>query len=205
VASRRSIMTLFSDPQDIRSHRVRLVMAEKNVTVDIVDVDPLNPPDDVMDLNPYGTAPTLLDRDLVLFDSRVILEYLDERYPHPPLLPVDPVHRAKFRMYMYRVEKDWYSLADQILEGGRNQSKPRKELTENLITSAPVIDAKPYFMSDDFSIVDASISPLLWRLPMLGVKLEGKIANIYNAYAARLFKRKAFAKSLTELEREMRL
>ena len=108
-------------------------------------------------------------------------------------------------MYMYRVEKDWYSLADQILEGGRQQAKPRKELTESLITSEPIIAARPYFMSDDFSIVDASISPLLWRLPILGVELEGKVANTYNAYAARLFKREAFASSLTELEREMRL
>ncbi len=204
MVNRRSIMTLFSDPQDIRSHRIRLVMAEKHVAVDIVDVDPLNPPDDVMDLNPYGTAPTLADRDLVLFDSRVILEYLDERYPHPPLLPVDPVSRAKFRMYMYRVEKDWYLLAEQILEGGRQQTKLRKELTENLITSAPIIAAKPYFMSEEFSIVDASISPLLWRLPLLGIQLVGNVANVYNAYAASLFKRKAFAKSLTEFEREMR-
>lgn len=205
MASRRSIMTLFSDPQDIRSHRVRLVMAEKHVSLDVVNVDPLNPPDDVMDLNPYGTAPTLVDRDLVLFDSRVILEYLDERYPHPPLLPVDPVARANFRMYMHRVERDWYSLVDQILEGGRQQNKLRKELTESLITSAPIIAAKPYFMSEEFSIVDASISPLLWRLPVLGIELEGNVANAYNAYAARLFKREAFAQSLTELEREMRL
>ncbi len=205
MASRRSIMTLFSDPQDIHSHRVRLVMAEKHVNVDIVDVDPLDPPDDVMDLNPYGTAPMLVDRELALFDARVILDYLDERYPHPPLLPVDPVSRATFRMYMYRVERDWYSLVQQILEGGRNVGKLRKELTESLITSAPIIADKDYFMCDEYSFVDVSISPLLWRLPALGITLEGKVANIYNAYAARLFKREAFAQSLTELEREMRL
>lgn len=198
-------MTLFSDPADLHSHRVRLVLAEKHVTTDIVDVDPLNLPEDVMDLNPYGTAPTLVDRDLALFDSRIILEYLDERYPHPPLLPVDPVSRATFRMYIYRVEKDWYSRVDTILAGGKPATKARRELKESLIASAPILEAKPYFMSDEFSMVDASIAPLLWRLPYLGVELEGKASNVFNAYAARLFKREAFAKSLTEAEREMRL
>lgn len=157
-----------------------------------------------MDLNPYGTAPTLVDRDLALFESRIILDYLDERFPHPPLLPVDPVSRATFRLYMYRVERDWYSQVDKILAGGRNAPKARQELKESLITGAPVIAAKPYFMSDDFSVVDASIAPLLWRLPVLGIELEGKAADAYNRYAAKLFKRKAFAKSLTEEEREMR-
>ncbi|WP_456444877.1 glutathione S-transferase N-terminal domain-containing protein [Thiolapillus sp.] len=198
-------MTLFSDPADLHSHRVRLVLAEKHVTTDIVDVDPLNLPEDVMDLNPYGTAPTLVDRDLVLFDSRIILEYLDERYPHPPLLPVDPVSRATFRMYMYRVEQDWYSRVNTILGGGKPATKARKELKESLIASAPILAAKPYFMSEEFSVVDASIAPLLWRLPYLGIELENKSSNIFNAYAARLFKREAFAQSLTEAEREMRL
>ncbi|BAO43402.1 glutathione S-transferase N-terminal domain-containing protein [Thiolapillus brandeum] len=198
-------MTLFSDPADLHSHRVRLVLAEKHVTTDIVDVDPLNLPEDVMDLNPYGTAPTLVDRDLVLFDSRIILEYLDERYPHPPLLPVDPVSRATFRMYMYRVEQDWYSKVNVILGGGKPATKARKELKESLIASAPIVEAKPFFMSDEFSVVDASIAPLLWRLPYLGIELENKASNIFNAYAARLFKREAFAQSLTEAEREMRL
>ncbi len=198
-------MTLFSDPADLHSHRVRLVLAEKHVTVDIMDVDPLNLPEDVMDLNPYGTAPTLVDRELVLFDSRIILEYLDERYPHPPLLPVDPVSRATFRMYIYRVEKDWYGRVDTILAGGKPAAKARKELKESLMASAPILAAKPFFMSDEFSVVDASIAPLLWRLPHLGIELEGDASNIYNAYAARLFKRDAFAKSLTEAEREMRL
>jgi len=205
VVTRHSIMTLYSDPADIHSHRVRLVLAEKHVAADIVDVDPLNLPEDVMDLNPYGTAPTLVDRDLVLYDSRIILEYLDERYPHPPLLPVDPVSRATFRMYIYRVEEDWYRRVEEILGGGKAADKARKELKESLIASAPVMAAKPYFMSDEFSVVDASIAPLLWRLPHLGIELTGKAANIYNAYAARLFKRSAFARSLTEAEREMRL
>ena len=122
VATRRSVMTLFSDPRSLHSHRVRMVLAEKNVTCDIIDVDPLNTPDDVMDLNPYGTVPTLVDRDLALYDSRIICEYLDERFPHPPLLPVDPVSRASTRLYMFRVEHDWYGLVDQILTGGKAAS-----------------------------------------------------------------------------------
>lgn len=204
VATKRSVMTLFSDPADLHSHRVRMVLAEKNVTCDILDVDPLNLPEDVMDLNPYGSAPTLVDRDLALYDSRIIMEYLDERFPHPPLLPVDPVSRASSRLYMYRVERDWYSLAGQILAGGKPATKARKELKEALIASAPIFAAKPFFMSDEFSLVDASIAPLLWRLPQLGVELGGQAAKVINAYAVRLFTRDGFVTSLTEAEREMR-
>lgn len=205
VASRRSVMTLFSDPVSMYSHRVRFVLAEKNVTVDIIDVDPLDLPDDVMDLNPYGTMPTLVDRDLALYDSRIIIEYLDERLPHPPLLPVDPVSRATSRLYMHRVENDWYTLADQIMAGGKGVAKARKELRESLTTTAPILAAKPFFMSTDFSLVDASIAPLLWRLPVLGVELTGEAAKQVNAYALNVFKREGFITSLTEAEREMRL
>ncbi len=205
AVTRHSIITLYSDPVDIHSHRVRLVLAEKHVAAEIINMDGVDVPGDVMDLNPYGTAPTLVERDLVLYDSRIILEYLDERYPHPPLLPVDPVSRATFRMYIYRVEKDWYSRVAQIQAGGRGADKARKELKESLVAGAPVIAAKPYFMSDEFSLVDASIAPLLWRLPHLGIELSGKVASAYNTYAARLFKRDAFARSLTEAEKEMRL
>jgi RNA polymerase-associated protein len=204
VATKRSIMTLFSDPAELHSHRVRVVLAEKNVTCDIVDVDPLNLPEDVMDLNPYGSAPTLVDRELALYDSRIIAEYLDERFPHPPLLPVDPVSRASSRLYMFRVEKDWYSLVDIILGGGKPATKARKELKESLTATAPIFAAKPFFMSDEYSLVDASIAPLLWRLPALGVELAGSAAKTINSYAARLFTRDGFIASLTEAERDMR-
>jgi RNA polymerase-associated protein len=205
VATKRSVMTLFSDPADLYSHRVRVVLAEKNVTCDIVDVDPLDLPEDVIDLNPYGNVPTLVDRDLALYDSRIIAEYLDERFPHPPLLPVDPVSRASSRLYMFRVEKDWYSLADTILAGGKAATKARKELKEALTASAPIFAHKPFFMSDEYTLVDASIAPLLWRLPLLGVELAGPAAKAINTYAGRLFTRDGFVASLTEAEREMRL
>jgi RNA polymerase-associated protein len=204
VATKRSVMTLFSDPADLYSHRVRVVLAEKNVTCDIVDVDPLDLPEDVIDLNPYGNVPTLVDRDLALYDSRIIAEYLDERFPHPPLLPVDPVSRASSRLYMFRVEKDWYSLVDTILAGGKAATKARKELKEGLTASAPIFAHKPFFMSDEYTLVDASIAPLLWRLPLLGVELNGVAAKAVNAYAGRLFTRDGFIASLTEAEREMR-
>ncbi len=204
MATKRSIMTLFSDPLGLRSHRVRLVMAEKKVAADVIDTDPAALHEDVIDLNPYGTLPTLVDRTLALYDSRIILEYLEERFPHPPLLSVDPVSRASFRLYMYRVEMDWYGLADVVLAKGRPAQKARKELKESLIASTPIIESKPYFMSNEFTLVDASIAPLLWRLPAMGIELTGKTGTAYNQYAARLFKREAFAASLSEAEKELR-
>jgi len=204
VATRRSVMTLFSDPASLYSHRVRLVLSEKNVTCDIIDVDPLDLPEDVMDLNPYGNAPTLVDRDLALYDSRIVCEYLDERFPHPPLLPVDPVSRANTRLYMFRVENDWYPLVDIILAGGKGATKARKELKEGLTAAAPIFAAKPFFMSEEYSLVDASLVPLLWRLPMLGIELGGAAGKQVNTYAAKMFTRPGFINSLSEAEREMR-
>jgi stringent starvation protein A len=202
VASKRSVMTMYSDPQSAYSHRVRIVLAEKNITVDVADVDPRNLSEDLLDLNPYGTLPTLVDRELVLYESGIIMQYLDERYPHPPLLPVDPVSRAQARQLMYRVDRDWYLLAGRI----RNPAvaaEARKQLGESLTAAAPVFAAKPFFMSDDLGLVDCYILPLLWRLPMLGVTLPPQ-AHAVEEYAERLFQRESFRHSLTEIEREMR-
>ena len=205
AANRRSVMTLFSDPASPHCHRVRIVLAEKGISVEIVDVDAEDLPDEVMDFNPYGTVPTLVDRDLRLYESRIIMEYLDERFPHPPLLPVDPVSRATSRLYMYRVERDWYTLMDLILEGtGGEVVKARKELRESLIATAPVFAASPFFMNDEFSLVDCSIAPILWRLPVYGIDLGSQAAPI-EAYMKRVFDRRSFQVSLTELEQEMRL
>ncbi len=203
VSNKRSVMTLFSDPQSAYSHRVRVVLAEKNIMVDIVDVDPLNLPDDIMDFNPYGSLPTLVDRDLKLYESRIIMEYLDERFPHPPLLPVDPVSRANTRLYLYRVERDWYRLMDRIQgDSDEDAGVARKELTESLIATAPVLDAKPYFMNEEPSLVDCAIAPLLWRLPSLGIELPS-VAKPVRTYAMRLFERDSFRQSLSEYEEEM--
>jgi RNA polymerase-associated protein len=196
-------MTLFSDPANPHCHRVRIVLAEKGIAVDIVDVSPEDLPDEVMDFNPYGTVPTLVDRDLRLYESRIIMEYLDERFPHPPLLPVDPVSRATSRLYMYRVERDWYSLMDLILDGTEEEAvKARKELRESLIATSPVFAANPFFLNDEFSLVDCSVAPLLWRLPVLGIELPPPAQSV-SEYAKRIFAWPAFEDSLTEAEREM--
>jgi len=204
VSTRRSVMTLFSDPNSIYSHRVRVVLAEKNISVDIVETDPLALPADVTAVNPYGTLPTLLDRELALYDSRIIMEYLDERFPHPPLLPVDPVSRANSRLLLYRVERDWYQLTDAIVEGGKSAAKARKELKESLTATAPIFSIKPFFMHDEFTLVDASMGPLLWRLPALGIDIGGNAGKAINTYAKRLFLRESFVRSLSEAEKEMR-
>ena len=196
-------MTLFSDSASPHCHRVRIVLAEKGISVDIVDVDSDDLPDEVMDFNPYGTVPTLVDRDLRLYESRIIMEYLDERFPHPPLLPVDPVSRATSRLYMYRVEHDWYTLMDRILDGSEQEAvKARKELRESLIATSPVFGANPFFMNDEFSLVDCCVAPLLWRLPVLGIELPPP-ASALAEYAKRIFAWPAFEESLTEAEREM--
>lgn len=206
IANRRSVMTLFSKPTCIHSHRTRLVLSEKNINIDIASVDGPELPEDLMDLNPYHTMPTLVDRDLVLYDSRVIIEYLDERFPHPPLMPVDPVTRAQFRLALFRIETDWYQLAEQFeLDGDRKlSSKSRKMLRESILASVDLFAAKQYFLSDEFSLVDCSIAPILWRLPVYGIEL-GSQAEPIDAYMKRVFERRSFQESLTELEQEMRL
>ncbi len=203
VSNRKSVMTMYSDARSPYSHRVRLVLAEKNITVEIVDTDPLDISEDLMDLNPYGSLPTLVDRDLTLYESRIIMEYLDERFPHPPLLPVDPVTRASTRLYMHRVTEDWYEKMDEILAGGKGAAKARKELRESLTAGTPIFSHKPYFMADDFGLVDCSIAPLLWRLPVMGIELPVQAKPVLD-YAKRLFERESFQESLTEAEREMR-
>lgn len=206
IANRRSVMTLFSKPTCIHSHRTRLVLAEKNINIEIVSVEGPDLPEDLMDLNPYHTVPTLVDRDLVLYDSRVIIEYLDERFPHPPLMPVDPVTRAQFRLALFRIETDWYQLAEQYdAEGERKlASKSRKMLRESILASVELFAAKQFFLSDEFSLVDCSIAPILWRLPIYGIDLGSQSASV-EAYMKRVFERRSFQASLTELEQEMRL
>ncbi|MCH8866768.1 MAG: glutathione S-transferase N-terminal domain-containing protein [Proteobacteria bacterium] len=206
IANRRSVMTLFSRPTDVHSHRTRLVLAEKNINIEISNIQGGELPEDLLDLNPYQTVPTLVDRDLTLYDSRVIIEYLDERFPHPPLMPVDPVMRAQFRLALFRIESDWYSLAEEAEASGdgRLSSKSRKLLRESILQSAELFCARAYFLSDDFSLVDASIAPILWRLPKYGIEL-GSQAEAIEGYMTRVFARRSFQQSLTELEQEMRL
>ena len=203
VANRRSVMTLFSSPTSPDSHRVRMVLAEKGITVEIADVDATNKPEDLIDLNPYNTVPTLVDRELVLYDSRAIMEYLDQRFPHPPLMPVDPVSRARSRLALYRIEKDWYELVPALESRGEKTSgKARKMLRDSLTAGAEVFAAKPFFLSDEFSLVDAAIVPILWRLQRYRIELPRQAKPVIQ-YAERMFARESFKASLSEAEREM--
>lgn len=205
VASRRSVITLYSGSHDLYSHRTRIVLAEKGVGVDIIEVDIDNRPEELLELNPYGTVPTLVDRDLVLYRSQIIMEYLDERFPHPPLLPVYPVARAKSRLMIARIDKDWYSLVDKILFGGDDMADTaRKQLQESLLAVAPVFQNSKYFLSEEFSLIDCCIAPIMWRLPMLGIKLPAGKGKAIHAYAEHIFARQSFQASLTETERELR-
>ena len=199
AANKRSIMTLFSDTIDIYSHQARIVLAEKGVGVEISFTVPDELPEDLLELNPYGTVPTLVDRELVLYNSHIIMEYLDERFPHPPLMPVYPVSRGQSRLTMHRIQNDWYVLAEKIMANKGDLDATRNELREAFLSLAPLFAETPYFMSEEFSLVDCYLAPLLWRLPALGIDLSGTGSKDVKAYMKRIFERPSFIASLTEL------
>lgn len=204
VSSRRSVMTLFSDPLDVNSHRARIVLLEKNIAFEVINADPKNFPDELIDFNPYRSLPTLVDRDLVIYDARIIMEYLDERFPHPPLLPVDPVARARTRVMLFRMERDWYSLLPALEIGtGAEKDAARKQLRDAFVSIAPVFQAKPFFMSDEFSMIDCSIAPLLWRFAHWGIELPPH-AKPVKEYAERVYKRSSFKASLSDAEKDLK-
>ena len=203
ATNKRSIMTLFSDNIDIYSHQARIVLAEKGVGVEIVFTDPTQINEELLELNPYGTVPTLVDRELVLYKSHIIMEYLDERFPHPPLMPVYPVSRGQSRLMMHRIEQDWYSLAGRIFRNEEGAEEARQELKEAILSLAPVFSETPYFMGEEFSLVDCYLAPLLWRLPALDISLSGAGSREVNAYMKQIFERPSFKASLTDQEREI--
>ncbi len=203
--SRRGVMTLFSHPDCPESHRTRIVLADKELIADMVEVNPANPPEDFIDLSPTGTLPMLVDRDLVLTQARVIMEYLDERFPHPPLMPIDPVSRARVRSALYRIEKEWYPLLPELAEGGKGATKARKLLREGLLSIMPIFSASQFVMSEEFSLADATLAPILWRLPVYGIDLPAQAqTQPLLDYMTRIFKRVSFRQSLSDLELEMR-
>jgi len=198
-------MNLYTTASSIECHRTRIVLNEKDIVHEVIQVDPKKLPEDLVDLNPYGSLPTLVDRDLVLYNSRVIMEYLEERFPHPPLMPVGPVQRAQTRLALFQVEHDWYPLVNIIeTKGEKAVAIAKKDLTESIASVAEIFSVMPYFLSEDFSLVDASVAPILWRLRHYGIELP-KEAKAINSYADRLFEREGFVLSLTEAERELRL
>ena len=165
----RNALTLFSSTDCVLCHRVRLVLAAKGVTYDLVPVDPQNPPEDLVDLNPYHSVPTLVERDLVLYAASVVSEYLDERYPHPPLMPVDPLSRARLRLAMLRLEHDWVPQVQAIQLGNKVQAEAgRKRLKELLTASVPLFKASKFFLNPEMSLADCAMAPIIWRLPCAG-------------------------------------
>lgn len=204
ILAKRSIMICFSDNTSIDGHRVRFVLAEKGIQYEVELIDPSNPPEELLTINPYYSLPTLVDRELVLYDPQVIIEYLDERFPHPPLMPVDPISRAKARLAIQRILTDTYVYLPDLADSSeRKVFKARKGLRDALVASTELFAYKPFFLSDEFSIMDATIAPLLWRLPFYGIDLPPQSRAI-EEYAARIFARPGFRLSLTEEEREMR-
>jgi len=197
-------MTLYSDPTSPQSHRVRIVLGEKDLAFNVENVLDGSSNEDLIALNPNNSTPTFVDRNLILYESRVIMEYLDERFPHPPLMPVDPVVRAKTRMVLHYIEKDLYGLLDDIKSSGEKKSSNAKQkLKENLMLSLDFLQGKKYFLSDDFGIVDCSLAPILWRLPEYKINLP-KSADPILKYADRLFERKSFVENLSEQEEDIR-
>lgn len=199
-------LACYSDPADHYSHRVRLVLAEKGITVQIVDIDPARLPPKLVEVNPYASVPTLVDRDLALYESTVVMEYLEERYPHPPLMPVYPVARGNSRLLMHRIQRDWCALADTILDTRSTEAarvEARKALRESLTGVSPLFGEFPCFMSEEQSLVDCCLLPILWRLPVLGIELPRQAKPLLD-YMERQFAREPFQASLSAAEREMR-
>ena len=206
VANRRSMMNLYSGSVCIRSHQVRFVLSEKGIVTQINNFDGNKIPEDLIALNPFATLPTLVDRELVLYDSRVIIEYIDERYPYPPLLPVNPVDRAKIRLALASLEVDIVQPAvdlDQSM-GARTENSQRKKLRSALNATSDLFSVNKYFLSEDFTIIDCVLGPILWRLDYFNIKLKNDHKPMLD-YMKRVFDRQTFQESLTEDEEEMHL
>ncbi|ACL32077.1 glutathione S-transferase N-terminal domain-containing protein [Glaesserella parasuis] len=197
-ANKRSVPTLFSTKTDIYSHQVRIVLAEKGVAYEIENILPGTISEDLIEVNPRGTVPVLVDRDLILSNARIIMEYLDERFPHPPLMPVYPILRAQCRLNIHRIQNDWFSLIDFIERDPTTAEAQRalNQLREEVLALGPVFSDSDYFLSEDFSLVDCYVAPLLWRMNTLGVEFNGAGSKAVKAYMNRVFKRDSFVQSI---------
>jgi RNA polymerase-associated protein len=205
ITNKRSVMTLYSSALDVLSHRVRIVLAVKGVSNEVINVEPRAKPEDLLELNPYGGVPTLVDRELVLYEPNIITEYLDERFPHPPLMPVYPVARAKARLIIYRFDREWLPLIRKLETGKITDVRAAtKELTGYLAQLVPAFNASPYFMGEEFTLVDCCIAPVLWRLPAWDIHFSPTEMKVINKYANRIFQTDFFQASLTEAEQELR-
>ncbi len=186
----------------LSSHRVRLVLSEKDIAFESVAVEDGVHNAELLQVNPSGSCPTLVDRDLALYDTRVIIDYLDERYPHPPFMPIDPVSRARTRLALYRIEADWYSLLPSAPHQALSDEEAKAALVDSLVEANEVFEALPFFFAEEYSILDATLAPLLWRLAAYGIVLP-KSASALTDYGKRMFAREGFIASLTDVERDL--
>ena len=204
LLDKQFILKLYSAPSCPQCHRVRFVLSEKELDHETILVEGNNRPPELADINPYNSVPTLIDRDIILYDARIILEYLDERYPHPPLIPADPITRANFRQALHHIEVDWYSQVKKLSSPSKRIADSAKNaMNEILMSNAALFKAHNYFWDDEFSILDCSIAPVLWRLPDLKADLPKRSSHPIRRYAQRIFERPSFRKSLTEVEAEI--
>ncbi len=196
-------MRLYSGTVCPYSHRCRIVLYEKGMDFEIIDVDQMDKSEDVASINPYNKVPVLVERDLILTEANIINEYIDERFPHPQLMPADPVMRGRARLFLHRFEQELYSNVNIIQQGGKSADKARAIIRDNLTQLSQILTKQKYLLGSDFSMLDVAVAPLLWRLDHYGIQM-GKDAASLMKYSERLFARQGFIDSLTPAERAMR-
>lgn len=198
------MMTLYSGTICPYSHRCRIVLFEKGMDFQVIDVDVFNKPEDLAVMNPYNKVPVLVERDLILYEANIINEYIDERFPHPQLMPADPVMRARARLFLHRFEQELFCHIDGLESGvAKTVEKARAAVRENLTQISPVFNKQKYMLGDEFSMLDVAIAPLLWRLDHYGIQLDKEAAPLMK-YAERLFSRPAYSEAMTPSEKAMR-
>jgi RNA polymerase-associated protein len=196
-------MRLYSGTVCPYSHRCRIVLFEKGMDFEVIDVDQMDKSEDLAAINPYNKVPVLVERDLVLTEANIINEYIDERFPHPQLMPADPVMRGRARLFLHRFEQELYSNVNVIMQGGKAADKSRVIIRDNLTQLAQILTKQKFLLGNEFSMLDVAIAPLLWRLDHYGIQM-GKDAAPLLKYSERLFSRQGFIDSLTPAERAMR-
>lgn len=203
-SSKKPMMTLYSGTTCPFSHRCRIVLFEKGMDFQVIDVDVANKPEDLAVMNPYNEVPVLVERDLILYQANIINEYIDERFPHPQLMPADPVMRGRARLFLYRFEQELFSHINDIEDGNAKAAeKARAQIRDSLTQIAPVFVKQKYMLGDEYSMLDVAIAPLLWRLEHYGLQLPKQAAPLLK-YAERIFSRQGFIDALTPAEKAMR-
>jgi RNA polymerase-associated protein len=198
-----TMMNLYSGTTDPFSHRCRIVLYEKGMDFQVIDVDLYNKPEDIAVINPYNRVPVLVDRDLILYDSNIINEYIDERFPHPQLMPPDPIMRARARQLLHTVENELFSHIETLEKNARTADKSRTHLRDRLTELTAIFSKQKYMLGEEFSMLDVAIAPLLWRLDHYGIELPKSAAPLMK-YAERIFSRQGFIDALTPSEKVMR-